>query len=897
MIYLFILAICIFVLITLLMPWINRTAIKELRQEIAMLKISTRKNQTTQSATSKTKIKQPDSKQEPITNKAFERIQEIQQQTESRHANNPVEEVFESSRHNTESSFDESITNEQISKHSSLERRFGTSLPVWIGGIALAFAGFFLVKYSIEIGSLTPKVKVTLGTLLALVMLGLGNYIGKRPHIANSIRIAQALSGAGIAVLYAVCFSASTLYQLIPEWMGFIGLLAITICAVILSIKRGAPVAWLGLVGGFLTPIFIGADQLSGPLLFLYFYLIYTSLQYISKQQQWQWLTLSATLAALSWSLYWILGHYTAADTLWLAIFLFLIGASTIYNSKQQPHIEIDNLFHPLIIINYLCLTIIVVLMGVIVSKSGLGLLEWSLFALLTLATIALAYFKEKLYGFLPWVALLVTVVMLFDWPMVSLQTFGIALLVFAIIYAGSSYFIMWRTPNPLLWVSLFSASCIIFYLLAYYRFQLSTVQFPFLFWGGIAFLLGLLSIYVIFQVQQRLRSYQYHQHLLTLLIVLATFFITLGLTIEISSQFMPIALSAEILVIAWLNYATRITQLRKITPILIILFVYFMLPDINLYQQRILNGLMTNSIPNINLIIFRQYWIDIGIPALMLMGASIYFKKQSDGRLVQILETLTVILIVILSYNLTRTIVNTSDITNQFVIRGVITNILLFEAIACIWLAKTYHRIALLYSGIALCLISIFRIIYIDFVSINPFITYQTINGIFIFNTLLLPFGLPVLWLSTIAKMLHQLNYTKLVKTFTGVAFIILFIWINVNVRQLFHGHDLVTGSTTDLEIYTYSLAWLLLGLGLLFMGTIKKNRSIRYLSLIVMMLTIGKVFLYDARALEGFYRVFSFLGLGTSLLALSYFYSRFVFIEPISSNSAEEISEESMK
>ena len=44
-------------------------------------------------------------------------------------------------------------------------------------------------------------------------------------------------------------------------------------------------------------------------------------------------------------------------------------------------------------------------------------------------------------------------------------------------------------------------------------------------------------------------------------------------------------------------------------------------------------------------------------------------------------------------------------------------------------------------------------------------------------------------------------------------------------------------------------------------------------------MLLAVGKVFLYDTAELEGLYRVFSFFGLGFSLLGLSYVYTRFVF------------------
>ena len=49
----------------------------------------------------------------------------------------------------------------------SFEERFGTQWTVWVGGIALAFGGFFLVRYSIEQGYFGPGMRIFLGALLA----------------------------------------------------------------------------------------------------------------------------------------------------------------------------------------------------------------------------------------------------------------------------------------------------------------------------------------------------------------------------------------------------------------------------------------------------------------------------------------------------------------------------------------------------------------------------------------------------------------------------------------------------------------------------------------------------------------------------------------------------------
>lgn len=55
-----------------------------------------------------------------------------------------------------------------------------------------------------------------------------------------------------------------------------------------------------------------------------------------------------------------------------------------------------------------------------------------------------------------------------------------------------------------------------------------------------------------------------------------------------------------------------------------------------------------------------------------------------------------------------------------------------------------------------------------------------------------------------------------------------------------------------------------------------------LRWASLAVMLLAVGKVFLLDTARLRDLYRVFSLLGLGLSLLLLAFLYQRFVFAHP---------------
>ena len=76
-----------------------------------------------------------------------------------------------------------------------------------------------------------------------------------------------------------------------------------------------------------------------------------------------------------------------------------------------------------------------------------------------------------------------------------------------------------------------------------------------------------------------------------------------------------------------------------------------------------------------------------------------------------------------------------------------------------------------------------------------------------------------------------------------------------------------------------TMSIAWGVYALVLLGAGLWRKRRSLRFVSLGFMLLTVAKVFLVDLSNLEGLHRVFAFLGLAVALILVSLLYQRFLF------------------
>lgn len=147
------------------------------------------------------------------------------------------------------------------------------------------------------------------------------------------------------------------------------------------------------------------------------------------------------------------------------------------------------------------------------------------------------------------------------------------------------------------------------------------------------------------------------------------------------------------------------------------------------------------------------------------------------------------------------------------------------------------------------------------------------------LFNSLLLSYGLPILALVVGERYSRRAADKPLTASLDGLAFLLTFTLITLQVRQAFHGGRLSEGGLLSAENYSYSLAWVVFGCLLLAAGVRWRAKGARWASLPVMLLAVGKVFLFDAASLSGLYRVLSFLGLGLSLVALGWVYQRFVF------------------
>ena len=74
----------------------------------------------------------------------------------------------------------------------------------------------------------------------------------------------------------------------------------------------------------------------------------------------------------------------------------------------------------------------------------------------------------------------------------------------------------------------------------------------------------------------------------------------------------------------------------------------------------------------------------------------------------------------------------------------------------------------------------------------------------------------------------------------------------------------------------FSYSAVWMIYGALLMWVGFARRSAFLRWQALVLIAVTIGKVFIYDVSQLDRGYRIISFIALGGLLLAVSFIYQR---------------------
>ncbi|MBU6267641.1 MAG: DUF2339 domain-containing protein [Sphingomonadales bacterium] len=326
---------------------------------------------------------------------------------------------------------------------SRFEELFGQKLPIWAGGITLAIAGVLIVKYAADAGFFarvfTHGVQIVAGILFGLGLIASAEFAWRNQDRVRDVRVPQALSGAGIATLYAATLVAANVYALIGPGIAFGALAAITAAALGLSLRFGAPSALLGLVGGLAAPALVGAVAPNVPLLSVYLGLTIAALVGVSRTRRWPWLALAALLGGAGWSL-WLMLANNALDT----IGSLSVGGFVLLLALALPVLAFDG---PRGVLLRAASAVIGALqLALLVACGGFSPLHWGLFALIAAAGQFLAW-RDRAFASVPTVGLALAVLLLAIWPAPAPFWFATIGLSLAAIHALPLLVRLWQVP------------------------------------------------------------------------------------------------------------------------------------------------------------------------------------------------------------------------------------------------------------------------------------------------------------------------------------------------------------------------------------------------------------------------------------------------------------------
>jgi uncharacterized membrane protein len=218
------------------------------------------------------------------------------------------------------------------------EQFMGVKLFAWIGGLALFIGVAFFVRYSFEHNLIPPWVRVMLGMLTGLGLVGGAVTLLRRQQYVIP---AQSLCATGIVILYAAVFGACPFYQLIGTKTAFLGMSAITIGAFLLAAWFDALViAILGMLGGFLTPYLLRTGQDAPFALFSYIALLDAGLIALALRKRWNYLTTMGAIGTVIMQAGWVMKFFDAgkapiAFTVFLG-FGVLFGAALAWAKRRE---------------------------------------------------------------------------------------------------------------------------------------------------------------------------------------------------------------------------------------------------------------------------------------------------------------------------------------------------------------------------------------------------------------------------------------------------------------------------------------------------------------------------------------------------------------------------------
>ncbi|MFK0272066.1 DUF2339 domain-containing protein [Ensifer sp. NPDC090286] len=797
----------------------------------------------------------------------------------------------------------------------SLESRLGARWAVWVGGIALALGGVFMVKYSIDAGLLSPAVRLTLAALFGLLLMAAGEVIRRRavPVIANEFQNAMIpgiLTAAGAVTLFGVAYAAYGIYDYIGTGTAFVLLAAISLATVGLSLLHGQALAGLGLLASLATPLLVSSNEPRPWVLFSFLSIVWLATLLASRLRNW---TVVPTLANAGVGL-WGLAYITAVAPfeprpVAFALLVMIVGVGLIWPGATEaaPAPEApegaerrgavagpwERLFIPphaaISISAAVAATVLALLLispavaavkypvtefaVVIAALAALGAWRptavypaalsavgavagvWSLTAL----SGVLAYLDPSLADALPAVVLPGRTAM-FTAMLLAALFIGLGGFVLSRrLLAHPQYSTLWAGIAAVVPIALVAMS---FLMTGSYSFDLPH--------GLFSFVAGATLLALADWLYRRDGAAEARDTAAGLLVagsfalfVLALHAWTDGLVTTLAIAVLGTAYTLATRVrtwpiLPWMTGAAAIVVLGRIA-----------------WEPTIVGAGNLGTTP-----VFNALLPGYGIPAVLLAGSAYFLRSWPGIRVRNLLQALASLFVLLTLAILVRHAMNGGVLDSAVPTLGeqsIYTLLAIGASAIFMSLDMKSPSPVFRYGGMGLGVLSMLSVLSAHLLGLNPYFSGELLGRIPFFDLLLIGYLLPGLGYAGLAWYARDKRPLPYVMALAVSGAVLAFAWASLTVRRVWQGENIAEWKGfLQGETYTYSVVWLLLGVLLLVLGSRFNAKSIRIASAVLVFVAVLKVFLIDMSNLEGFLRALSFIGLGGVLIGIGLFYQK---------------------
>lgn len=774
---------------------------------------------------------------------------------------------------------------------AGLEESLASRWLVWLGALALSLGGAFLVKVSIERGWLGPELRVTLGFLAGLACVGAGEWLRRRPLQQAIARVSPdyvppALTGAGLFIAFASLYAAYALYGFLSPVVAFVLLAAVAFAAFALSLLQGPALALLGLLGGLAVPLLVSTGTPQPWPLFTFLLVLSAAALALVRYKDWWWLAWTTLAGSYGWALLWLAEAWVPDSTLPLGLYLVLLTAlffflrPLVFGADLRGETALE-IFLPVTPRTRLLLSAsaaATALLWILVQQDDYGQVSLG-FATFAIAAFVFAAWRLPALQILSYFGAVLALAVLGNWPLALppadpelAEASGLLAmaLVFGLILGGGGFGALWGSRRPDVWAAFSAATTLAIFTLVYLREGRADADLP---WAAAALVLAAVFLGAASLVG-RYREQRGYDGALGVYAAAGFAAIGLGSAIGLEKAWLTVGLSLQLPALAWVALKLRVTLLRQAAWVVaaVVMVRLLLNPEILSYPL--------GSLPGLTWILYGY-----GVPCIAFFLAAWWFRKQEDGRLVMLLKAGSIAFgVLLVSFQIRNLMAGTLDNPDYTLLEQSLQSIAwLGMAYGLLQLSQRYGRQVAEWAWRVLGSVAALQVLLLQVLVNNPLWSGEGVGEVPVFNVLLLAYAVPAVFAVLFIPALRRIADEKLSAASGIFALFLTLLFLSLEVRRTFQGPDLSGPWLGDAELYAYSLVWLIYAGGLLAAAFFWHARVLRYASLVIVMLTVGKVFLIDMAELTGLLRAVSFAGLGLSLIGIGFLYQRFVLFPKV--------------